>query len=344
MVWIPRGALVAGTPPDRLPRIADEEIPGEQVILKGFYIDVFPYPDEEGAIPLSNVSRDEAAALCKQAGKRLCSELEWERACKGPENHAYEYGDRYRMDRCATGSEAALRPNGLRVGCRSDFGVFDMHGSVWEWTASPWARGTHGPLVAVRGGNATSGELVGRCANAVARRPETRSGTLGFRCCAGPKNAAEVVFSIKRGKKLELWPKADQKLARDLASRIPDDARKEIGDTRHFVADRMWTWRPIGNEELTLVTGCTGVARDPRCGVLVARMGLGSPRVIAWAPSGRRVPSLHADTEAMDVWLIGGDEMGPLKRRIAYLWGRVNVGAVERNVRPHHKARKRKRR
>lgn len=341
MAWIVPGALVAGTPPDGLPRIADEEIPGEQVILKGFYIDVFPYPDEEGAIPLTNVTRDEASALCERDGKRLCTELEWERACKGPDNRTYEYGDGYRMDRCATGTEPVLRPNGLRVGCRSDFGVFDLHGSVWQWTASAWGRGSDATLVAARGGNATSGELVGRCANAVARSADTKSGVVGFRCCAGPRNEAEVVFAIKRGKKLELWPRADQKLGRDLATRIPDAERNELGDVEHFVADRMWTWRPVGNEELTLVTGCTGIARDPRCGVVVARLGIDEPNVLAWAPSGRRVPSLHADTEAMDVWLIGGDAVGPLKRRIAYVWGRVNVGAVERNVRPRRATKKR---
>ena len=64
MVWIPPGPLVAGTPPDRLPRIADEEMPGEQVILKAYYIDVFPFPNEEGAIPLTNVAQSEAAKLC----------------------------------------------------------------------------------------------------------------------------------------------------------------------------------------------------------------------------------------------------------------------------------------
>ena len=60
MVWIPGGALVAGTPRAELPRKVDEEMPGEQVILHGFYIDVFPYPDEEGAIPLTNVSQSQA--------------------------------------------------------------------------------------------------------------------------------------------------------------------------------------------------------------------------------------------------------------------------------------------
>ena len=63
MVWVPRGPLVAGTPEGSLPRVADEEIPGEQVILKAYYIDVFPYPHEEGAIPLTNLSQAAANAL-----------------------------------------------------------------------------------------------------------------------------------------------------------------------------------------------------------------------------------------------------------------------------------------
>ena len=100
MVWIPNGPLVAGTPEGSLPRISDEEMPGEQVILRAYYIDVFPYPNEEGAIPLTNVSQEAALAMCAARSKRLCSELEWERACKGPDNLRYEYGD---------GSRAVIR-------------------------------------------------------------------------------------------------------------------------------------------------------------------------------------------------------------------------------------------
>jgi hypothetical protein len=46
MHFIPSGALVVGTPENQLPRIADEEMAGLQLILKGFYIDTFPYPNE----------------------------------------------------------------------------------------------------------------------------------------------------------------------------------------------------------------------------------------------------------------------------------------------------------
>jgi sulfatase modifying factor 1 len=332
MVWIPGGALVAGTPPDHLPRIADEEMPGEQVILKGFYIDIFAYPNEEGAIPLSNVTRAEAAGLCAEVGKRLCTELEWERACKGPDNHVYEYGDQYRPGRCGTGTAPALRPSGLSVGCRSDFGVRDMHGGVWEWTDSPWGRGLGTELVSTRGGNAPAGELVGRCANAVARVPDNESGSVGFRCCAGPRNTAEVVLQVSRGKKLELEDKVERALVKALAIELDDSAKQELKDPADFTADRKWVWRPVGNEELVAISGCSGIARDPRCGIIIARLALDQHKVLAWVGGGSRLPSLHGHRDARNIWLLGADDAGLFKRRIAYVWGRVSVGDKERRV------------
>src|SRR5579872_4223712 len=77
MIWVPPGILRAGTPIDRAPRVAEEEMPGTEVALGGFYIDALPYPNEAGAIPSSNVTRDEAQHLCEGKGKRLCTELEW---------------------------------------------------------------------------------------------------------------------------------------------------------------------------------------------------------------------------------------------------------------------------
>jgi sulfatase modifying factor 1 len=332
MVWITPGALVAGTPPDSLPRVADEEIPGEQVILKGYYVDVFPYPNEEGALPRTNVTQQEAAALCADQDKRLCSELEWERACKGPENRRYEYGDDYHPERCGTGDPPGLRPNGLRVGCQSGFGVRDMHGGVWEWTLSPWGRGHKRGLVTVRGGNGTAGELVGRCANAMGRPASSRADTVGLRCCAGPQNDAQVVLQIRRGNKLETREKVDRQVARQLEAALPDDAKRDLGDHHDLKLGRMWVWRPIGNEELVVMGGCTGLGTRPSCGVLVARVVLDQASVLAWASSGYWVPTVHVDLDPRDLWLFGGDKLGSFRRLIAYVWGGVKVGPKERRI------------
>src|SRR6185369_13748482 len=143
MAWIPAGTLRAGTPRERIPRVADEEMAGLPVEMGGFYIDLLPWPNEPNAIPTSNVTRDEAEQLCATKGKRLCTELEWERACKGPDNTTYEYGDIYRKDTCGTGipiEQAARRPTGEHAQCKSGFGVAELHGGVFEWTSSMWGR------------------------------------------------------------------------------------------------------------------------------------------------------------------------------------------------------------
>jgi formylglycine-generating enzyme len=332
MVWIPPGALVAGTPPDEFPRSADQEIPGEQVILKGFYIDVFAYPNEEGAIPRTGLSQPEARALCEEQGKRLCGELEWERACKGPKSSRYEYGDAYRPERCGTGSAPSMRPSGFKLGCRSEFGVHDLHGGVWEWTASAWGRGVERELATLRGGNAPAGELVGRCANAMGRPPSTKSDVIGFRCCAGPQNDAEVTLHVERGKKLELREGVEKKLALALAAQLPDDAKRELGDLSKFVFERSWIWRPIGNEELRVIGGCSGLGSEPNCGIVIARIHLDRPKLVAWASSGHWAPTLHGDADPRDLWLFGGDQLGQFKRLIAYVWGKVSIGEKERRV------------
>jgi formylglycine-generating enzyme len=332
MAWVSGGALVAGTPPDELPRIADQEMRGEQVVLHGFYIDVFPYPDEEGAIPVTNVTQSEAAALCEGQGKRLCSELEWERACKGQRNQRYEYGDEYRADRCGTGGVAGLRPSGINVGCRSEFGVRDLHGGVWEWTASSWGRADPRRLIAVRGGNAPAGELVGRCANGVARAPDAKSAAVGFRCCAGEPNPATVTLEVQDGPKLVARAKVDKPIAAQLAGALPDAARTDLGERGDFRAERMWIWRPVGNEELVVMSGCTGIGTRPACGILVARVVLDRARVLGWSTSGHWAPNVQVDVDARDLWLFGGDDLGAFRRLIQYSWGRVEIGAKERRM------------
>ncbi len=335
MVWIPSGPLVAGTPEGSLPRVADEEMPGEQVILKGYYIDVFPFPNEEGAIQLTNVTREAALAACTEQGKRLCSELEWERACKGEANHRYEYGDTYRAARCGTGANPVLRPSGIRVACRSDYGARDLHGGAWEWTASDWGRGSASGLGSLRGGNSPDGELVGRCANARAQKPDQPSGSVGFRCCAGASNSVEVVLDIKRGSSLDFLTRIDKAQLTQILDGLPNDAKSELGARQSYNVDHQWTWRPIGNEELRATRVCTGLGQRPACGVVVSRNVLGQQTVLAWASSRHWLPSVETDRDPRSLWMIGGDETGTYQRLIQYRFGTVVVNAEEHRVRDH---------
>jgi sulfatase modifying factor 1 len=323
MVWIPSGVLKAGTPVDQVPRIAEEELPATEIAMSGFYIDVLPFPNEAGAIPTTNVTRDDAVRLCGTKGKRLCTELEWERACKGANNTTYEYGEAYQPFICGTGvpaEQGAKRPSGDRVTCKSTFGVREMHGGVWEWTDSEWGRGQRAGLGVLRGGNAVQGEVVGRCANAIARTPQTKSATMGARCCAGPRNDAKVDLVVKMGPIL-------QKLER------VEDAPKPIQGMgcasptgEGCVYEKVWVWHPMGNVEIHIRIGCSGSRTSSRCGGTIVQIAGDKVEVMTKVDSGREIPEfVVVSAEDRRIRMRGSDATGPFFREIVYLYGKVEV-------------------
>lgn len=341
MAYIPPGALVVGTPADQRPRRADRELAGEQLMLDGFYIDRFPFPNEEGAIPVTSVSHQEAAALCLEQEKRLCTELEWERACKGPDNRTYEYGEEYRAETCNTGREAALVPSGFHVGCQSDFGVHDMHGGPFEWTADAYGRGSKKGEMALRGGNAHDGEVVGRCANAEPHLPEKRSGTVGFRCCAGPANEARIELSMKFAPGLIPRVSFDDEIEKSLIAALPEEAKKSLKEAGTIKRQRVWLWRPIANDELHLISLCgRGRPRPlgPSCGLFLARLAPGNVQGLAWVSSGEWAVNLHRPGPHNMLLLIGGDQRGSFKRLMSYRSGDIAVGKLSRGgIKPKKK-------
>jgi formylglycine-generating enzyme len=333
MVWIPGGVLIAGTPPERLPRVADEEMAGEQVVMRPFYIDLYPYPNEVGAIPTTNVDQQEARGRCEEQGKRLCTELEWERACKGPANTAYEYGDVYKPGACNTGTGRSLVPNGVNAACQSAFGVHDLHGGIWHWTSSAWGRDKAKPgLVALRGGNGVKGELLGRCANGRAGKPDARREDVGFRCCAGEPNSFEVVLAVTRGDPL-VWQPPDARVAPQLERLAPEDIQAAVRALRpedRFKVERMWTWRPLGNEELVLGGGCADPGEHSRCGIIVARMRFEAPMALAFISTDWWQPTVGETETSREIFAYGGDRNGAFRVRVSYEWGRIAQGEKER--------------
>jgi hypothetical protein len=298
--------------------------------MGGFYIDVLPWPDEAAAIPTMNVSRDEAERLCETKQKRLCSELEWERACKGPDNTRYEYGVVYDPAVCAAGqpeASSARHPAGDKPACRSVFGVRDMHGGASEWTASSWGRGSAREAGVIRGGNDVSGEIATRCAFARSMPPDARSPSTGFRCCAGPRNEAEVQLEVKTGVPF-------QKAEHTSRASPPLDALQGVAcgpplDPAPCSFARAWTWRPSPNVELSLAGGCVG--RDPtaRCALAVSRLLGDQTQVLAQIDTGREIPEVVL-VEGMDrrIRVRGADAKGPFFREIIYSYGRVDVREV----------------
>jgi hypothetical protein len=330
MVWIPTGTLRAGSPLDEVPRLADVELPGTEIPLGGFYIDVLPWPDEVGAIPTMNVSRDEAGRLCESKGKRLCSELEWERACKGPDNLRYEYGAAYDPRVCSAGqpeSSSARHPSGDRPACKSAYGVREMHGGASEWTDSRWGRGSPRDAGVIRGGNDPAGEIATRCAFARSMSPDARSPSTGFRCCAGPRNDADVQLEVKIGVPF-------QKSEHTTRTSPPLDALQGVAcgpplSPAPCSLSRAWTWRPVPNVELQLSGGCVG--RDPsaRCALAVSRILGDRSDTLAQIDTGREVPEVVL-VEGMDrrIRVRGADMKGQYFREIIYSYGRVDVREV----------------
>jgi hypothetical protein len=188
-----------------------------------------------------------------------------------------------------------------------------------------------------------AGRLVGRCANARPQAQDIQSGTIGFRCCAGRRNAAEVVLDVTGRRGLFGKDRLDEKLVERVLAALPADAQNELGPDGKLVPTRMWYWNPIINEEILAIAGCDRKRAKAVCGVVVARASFDAVNALAWAPSGHWPASLHPERNPRDLWLLGGDDAGRFKRRVAYAWGEVRVGEKERRVGPlKRNAKKRK--
>ncbi|HZS40489.1 MAG TPA: SUMF1/EgtB/PvdO family nonheme iron enzyme [Polyangia bacterium] len=179
----------APTPPPPAPKpIASPPLPLEgpcplgAALVAGrapFCIDLYEYPGGK-TIPRTEVRFDEAARLCGLRGERLCSDVEWERACRGKNGASYPYGQSFDATRCNTkGGGGEIAPAGTFASCRSASGAYDMSGNVAEWVSSRGAP-------AQKGGSAETGNPQARCSNVVRSPLPDGAPFVGFRCCADP--------------------------------------------------------------------------------------------------------------------------------------------------------------
>ncbi|GIK39275.1 MAG: hypothetical protein BroJett011_31080 [Chloroflexota bacterium] len=147
----------------------------------------------KGNHPVVRVTWNDAQAFCEWLGKRLPTEQEWEKAARGDQGNLFPWGNTF------DASKANLKASGIRgtvavgsfPGGASAYGVEDMAGNVWEWTADPYQPYPNSTyqdkfysdqLRVTRGGGWFDEEPQVRSANRSAAAPDSANDDLGFRC------------------------------------------------------------------------------------------------------------------------------------------------------------------
>ena len=150
--------------------------------------------------PVVQVSANDAAVFCAHYGLRLPTEKEWEFAARGPDQRRYPWGDEPPAQQAGVaplanfGTVACCSPDdsdgygrtapvGRFPEGASPFGLLDMAGNVWEWTASRFpGRPEHR---VIRGGGWGNNPYCLRTSYRHGNPPEFGLDMVGFRC-AGP--------------------------------------------------------------------------------------------------------------------------------------------------------------
>ena len=157
--------------------------------------------------PVEMVSWNDATEFCKKLSEktrqavRLPTEAEWEYACRAGTQTAFSFGD----DPSALCDYAWWAGNSGKtthpVGQKrpNAWGLYDMHGNVFEWCADWYGEYPKGPVTdpsglatgsgnrVVRGGSwNVAGTVNFRCASRSIDAPSYRDDRRGFRCARTP--------------------------------------------------------------------------------------------------------------------------------------------------------------
>ncbi len=260
---IPGGTLRAGSTPGDPGRVPELEAKNQEVELGPFGIDRLPYPNDPAQPPLLGKTRDEARRLCAERGARLCTEVEWERVCKGPKQDTYPSGVIWDAS-CTAGAKT----------CATGFDVLGLGTVAGEWVAGELTFDDKRRAM-VRGASKSAPATEHRCAARHPTDPSTQSEDIGFRCCTGAPNAA-VVSEPKQGPvftKTKLTAEqleqalaedpAGKALARDIKFFREDGANTVVargpGEKKGFdFTVSPLLWNPTAGAEILLVAARSG--------------------------------------------------------------------------------------
>ncbi|MBD2041691.1 SUMF1/EgtB/PvdO family nonheme iron enzyme [Microcoleus sp. FACHB-672] len=178
MVSIPGGTFLMGSPITEKERCSDES-PQHRVTIQPFFLGKYPVTQAQWELvmgnkpakfkgnnrPVEQVSWNNAIEFCQKlsqiTGRNYClpSEAEWEYACRAGTTTPFHFGKTLTPDlanyngnyysfgglycwelegvyRQQTTDVGSFRPNA--------FGLYDMHGNVWEWCQDVWHENYNG--------------------------------------------------------------------------------------------------------------------------------------------------------------------------------------------------------
>ncbi len=237
MVTIPGGSFLMGSPEDKLERGINES-PQHEVTVPPFLMGRYPVtqaqwravaslPSVERELnpdpssfkgnthPVENVTWFDAMEFCARLSAHthrtytLPSEAQWEYACRAGTTTPFHFGETLTTDLAnyggrytfASGLKGVFRQETTEVGSfpPNGFGLYDMHGNVWEWCldhfhdsyngapadGSAWVTEENKPRI-LRGGSWLSFPRYCRCACRNFFNPAYRDGSNGFRVVSVP--------------------------------------------------------------------------------------------------------------------------------------------------------------
>ncbi len=220
--WIPPGSFMMGSPADEADRF-DDEVQHRVTLTKGFWLGdtavtqalwqavmaSSPSYFKGANLPMETVSWDDAVAFLDKLNQcapnlalRLPTEAEWEYACRASTETPFLFGRQinsaqvnfidntpYHGD---SGHAYRKRTVAVKSFPANAWGLYQMHGNVWEWCADYYAdfsdqavidpRGPEtGDLRVLRGGGWGSDSRSVRAACRCRDEPSTRYLNCGFR-------------------------------------------------------------------------------------------------------------------------------------------------------------------
>jgi sulfatase modifying factor 1 len=216
MVLIPAGKFKMGCPTSEKDYLTGEN-PHEVTLTNSFYMGKYEVTQEQWQavmgnnpsyfkgvkLPVTDVSWDDCQEFIKKlnartkGGYRLPYEAEWEYACRAGTKTAYSFGDKITHKDANYGGAKIEKPVAVGSYKPNAFGLYDMHGNVWEWCEDWYDDYPAGAVIDPKGPAKGAGRVLrdgsfnvngsrARSSSRVNYTPTVRLANNGFRLAKNP--------------------------------------------------------------------------------------------------------------------------------------------------------------